>query len=110
MPIFKIFRARRLYRDIKENPGKVAADGAAGVVQGLVLVPVIIFGTVLALLFVLGFTKLFLGYGDFLIAQLLFSILLPVYLIVLLVTWLGVRKMRKKTESFTNETIQKTGL
>jgi len=104
MLIFNIFKARKLYKDVKENPGKAVAGELSGLMLGLVLVPVIVVGAILALLFVFGFTSLM--WGPFIIAKILFYIFSPVYLIVVFFVWRTLKKTRVKTESLTNSIVR----
>jgi len=105
MLIFNIWKIRKLYKEAKENPGKVAGEELVGAMMGVVLLPVIIFGLVLALLFVLGFTPLI--YKSFLMAKILFYILLPIYLLVLLFAWRILKRIKREAESLTNGAVDK---
>lgn len=106
MLIFNLFKIRKLYKEARENPGKVAGEEFFGALTGIVLLPAIIFGAVLALFFVLGFTTLVFGYGPFMLAKVLFYILLPLYLLTIFIIWRIARRMRRHMETFTNNTIE----
>jgi len=105
MLIFDIFKTRKLYKEVKENPGKVVAGQLSGLMFGLVLVPVIVVGVILALLFVLGFTSLILG--PFIIAKILFYIFAPLYLIIVFFVWRTMKTIKNQTESFANDSVKK---
>lgn len=105
MLIFNIFKIRRLYKEAKENPGKVAGEELSGTLMRLVLIPAIIFGAILALFFMLGFTTLLFGYGPFTLAKILFYISLPIYLLTLFIVWRVARRLQRHTETLANSAI-----
>ena len=107
MLIFNIFKIRKLYKEAKENPGKVAGEELSGALTGLIAVPAIVFGRLFAFLFVFGFTSLVFGYGPFTAAKILFYILLPVFLIVFFSMRFIVRRMKKRAEILTNRAMEK---
>lgn len=109
MLIFNIFKLRKLYKEARENPGKVAGEELSGALLGLAIVPTILLGAVLLIFFILGFTTFVFGYGPFVLAKVLFYILLPVYFLVLLILWRIVRRMRRYAETLTNNTIDSFG-
>jgi len=101
MLIFDIFKTRKLYKEVKENPGKVVAGQLSGLMLGLVLVPVVLVGLILVLLFTLGFTSLI--FKPFIIAKVLFYIFCPIYLVVVFFVWRTMKQIKNQTESFTND-------
>jgi len=105
MIIFNIFKIRKLIKEAKENPGKVASEELSGALVGMVFVPIVIFSVILILLFIFGFTNLF--FGASLIAKILFYIILVLYIILILLVRSILRKIKKHTESVTNNTVDR---
>ncbi len=104
MLILNAWKIRKLYKEAKENPGKVAGEELRGALAGLVFLPAIMLGAVLAVLFVFGFTPL--AFGPSLIARGLFYILAPLYLLALFIISRVVRRLKQHAGTLTNDTMK----
>ena len=98
---FNIFKIRKLYKEAKENPGKVAGEELSGALTGLIAEPAIVFLGTLPCVFVccVGFTVARVWVRSvYTAAKILFYILLPIFLIVFLGMRFIVRRMKKRAE------------
>jgi len=86
LPLFRIFKLRKLVREIRENPGRLAGEEARGVIVGFLIFPAI--GTLawLGLFFVLGFTNVLGDPSPF------FKVFFLASVAILFFIWRGVLK------------------
>ncbi len=84
MLIIKVFKLKKLYREFKVNPSDAVASEITDMAKELAILPFVIFGLILALFFILGFTNLI--FNPMLFFRIIFVlgviVFIPVFIIV----------------------------
>lgn len=104
---FKIFKIRKLVKEARENPGKLAGEEIRGVLWGLFIIPIVIAILGLVLFFLVGYTQV-LGFqiGFF---KFLFWLALFVGLTIFTVLRRIVRAVGTKAQVGTSHVVEVVG-
>lgn len=85
MLILKIFKLNKLYKEFRTNPSQTTANELKDMAKEIAIVPFVIFGAILILFFILGFTNLIFN------SLLFFRILFIIGTLSFIATFIAVR-------------------